>query len=108
VPLMFWDFSRRLAAGWFPPREGTRAMRQVLFHPLLARRLGMEVRLIDLSDELAELRDRGLPCTIVAASTDTLTPPSLCRRSTSARSCAPATLRSASAPRVRAGRHTSS
>jgi len=80
VPLMFWDFSRRLAACWFPPREGTRAMRQVLFHPLLARRLGMEVRAIDLSEELAELRDRGLPCTVVAASTDTLTPPSLCRR----------------------------
>ena len=80
VPLMFWDFSRRLAAGWFPPREGTRAMRQVLFHPLLARRLGMEVRVIDLSEELTELRDRGLPCTVLAASTDTLTPPSLCRR----------------------------
>ena len=80
VPLMFWDFSRRVAAGWFPPREAARAVRQVLFHPLLARRLGMEVRAIDLSEELEQLRDRGLPCTIVAASTDTLTPPSLCRR----------------------------
>jgi pimeloyl-ACP methyl ester carboxylesterase len=80
VPLMFWDFSRRVAAGWFPPREAARAVRQVLFHPLLARRLGMEVRAIDLSEELARLRDRGVPCTVVAASTDTLTPPSLCRR----------------------------
>ena len=75
VPLMFWDFSRRVAAGWFPPREAARAVRQVLFHPLLARRLGMEVRAIDLSEELEQLRDRGLPCTVVAASTDTLTPP---------------------------------
>ena len=75
VPLMFWDFSRRVAAGWFPPREAARAVRQVLFHPLLARRLGTEVRAIDLSEELEQLRDRGLPCTVVAASTDTLTPP---------------------------------
>ena len=52
VTLMFWDFSRRVAAGWFPPREAARAVRQVLFHPLLARRLGMEVRAIDLSEEL--------------------------------------------------------
>ena len=92
APLMFWDFSRRLAAGWFPPREGTRAMRQVLFHPLLARRLGMEVRVIDLSEELAELRDRGVPCTVVAASTDTLTPPSLCRRAPLAAPPGPARL----------------
>ena len=66
-------------AGWFPPREAARAIRQVLFHPLLARRLGIEVRTIDLSGELGQLRDRGLPCTVVASSTDTLTPPSLCR-----------------------------
>jgi pimeloyl-ACP methyl ester carboxylesterase len=80
VPLMFWDFSRRVAAGWFRPRDAARAVRQVLFHPLLAHRLGMEVRTIDLSEELAELRDRGVPCTVLAASTDTLTPPLLCRR----------------------------
>ena len=49
VPLMFWDFSRRVAAGWLPPRDAARAARQVVFHPLLARRLGMEVRAIDLS-----------------------------------------------------------
>jgi pimeloyl-ACP methyl ester carboxylesterase len=80
VPLMLWDFSRRVAAGWLPPRDAARAARQVVFHPLLARRLGMEVRAIDLSEDLARVRDRGLPCTVIAASTDTLTPPSLCRR----------------------------
>jgi len=80
VPLMLWDFSRRVAAGWFPLREAARSVRQVLLHPLLARRLGMEVRAIDLSEELECVRDRGVPCTVIAASTDTLTPPSLCRR----------------------------
>ena len=40
----------------------------------------MEVRAIDLSEELERLHDRGVPCTVVAASTDTLTRPSLCRR----------------------------
>jgi pimeloyl-ACP methyl ester carboxylesterase len=80
VPLMFWDFSRRVAAGWLPPRDAARAARQMVFHPLLARRLGMEVRAIDLSEDLARVRDLGLPCTVIAASTDTLTPPSLCRR----------------------------
>jgi pimeloyl-ACP methyl ester carboxylesterase len=80
VPLMFWDFSRRVAAGWLPPRDAARAARQVVFHPLLARRLGMEVRAIDLSEELERIRERRLPCTVISASTDTLTPPSLCRR----------------------------
>ena len=80
VPLMFWDFSRRVATGWMPLREAARATRQVLLHPLLARRLGLEVRAIDLSEELGRIRDRRLPCTVIAASTDTLTPPSLCRQ----------------------------
>ena len=41
----------------------------------------MEVRAIDLREELEQLRKRGLPCTeTVAASTDTLTPPSPRRR----------------------------
>jgi pimeloyl-ACP methyl ester carboxylesterase len=80
VPLMLWDFSRRVAAGWLSPREAAQAARQVVFHPLLARRLGMEVRALDLSDELKRLRDHRLPCTVIAASTDTLTPPSLCRQ----------------------------
>jgi pimeloyl-ACP methyl ester carboxylesterase len=79
LPLMLWDFSRRACSGWFPPGAAGRAVRRVVRHPRLARRLGNEVRRLDLADELSALRDRGVPCRVVAASSDTLTPPDLCR-----------------------------
>jgi pimeloyl-ACP methyl ester carboxylesterase len=78
VPLMLWDFGRRVAARWFPPGTARPAVGQVLRHPLLARRVGTEVRNLDLSPELGRLR--GIPCKVVATSTDTLTPPAMCRR----------------------------
>jgi pimeloyl-ACP methyl ester carboxylesterase len=80
VPLILWDFLRRLGGGWFPPGEAARSIRGVLSHPLFARRLGVDVRRLDLSAELGQVRERGIPCLVVATSTDTLTPPALCRR----------------------------
>ncbi len=80
VPLMLWDFTRRVCAGWFPRGSAARAVRQVALHPFLARRLGTQVRRLDLSTELEELHSRGIRCLVIGTRTDTLTPPALCRR----------------------------
>jgi pimeloyl-ACP methyl ester carboxylesterase len=80
IPAMFWDFTRHAAAGWFPPGEARRSVRQFVSHPRFARRLGLDVRRLDLTAEFRQLRERQVPCVVVAASTDTLTTPGLCRR----------------------------
>ena len=80
VPVMLFDFFRRLAAGWFPPGEASRSIRQVVFHPVAARRLGNDVRRSDLTGELARLRERHLRTAVVATSTDTLSTPAQCRQ----------------------------
>lgn len=80
VPLMLFDFFRRLAAGWFPPGEASRSMRQVVLHPVAARRLGNDVRRLDLTPELQATRERGIPSVVVGTTTDTLTTPAQCRR----------------------------
>jgi pimeloyl-ACP methyl ester carboxylesterase len=79
VPRILWDFSRRLATGWFPAGEASRSIRGVVFHPIASRRLGNTVRGLDLTAELRQIRDRGLRCTVVGTSSDTLVPPALCR-----------------------------
>jgi pimeloyl-ACP methyl ester carboxylesterase len=79
VPRMLFDFFRRLAAGWFPPGEAEKSMRQVVLHPIVARRLGNEVRALDLTAELGRLRERGLPARVIGTTTDTLTTPAQCR-----------------------------
>jgi pimeloyl-ACP methyl ester carboxylesterase len=80
VPVMLLDFFRRLAAGWFPPGEAEKSIRQVVLHPIVSRRLGIDVRLLDLTPELERLRGRNLATTVVATNSDTLTTPAQCRR----------------------------
>jgi pimeloyl-ACP methyl ester carboxylesterase len=80
VPVMLFDFWRRVAAGWFPPGHASRSVRRVVFHPVVARRLGNDVRRLDLTAELERLRERGVPAVVVGVSTDTLTTPAQCRR----------------------------
>ena len=78
--LMLLDFVRRVAAGWFPPGEASRAVRDVLVQPVSARRLGNDVRRLDLTPELGRLRARGIPAVVVGTTTDTLTTPRHCLR----------------------------
>jgi pimeloyl-ACP methyl ester carboxylesterase len=80
APLMLFDFLRRVACGWFPPREAARSAAQVLSHPRCALRLGRQARGLNLSEQLDQLRRQGIPCTVVGVRTDTLTPPELCRQ----------------------------
>jgi pimeloyl-ACP methyl ester carboxylesterase len=78
--LMVRDFARRLAGGWFPLREAAWSVSQTLARPGSAMRLGRTVRAFDLQDELRQVALRRIRCTVVAASSDTLTPPMLCKQ----------------------------
>ncbi len=78
--LCLHDFGFQLASGLYPLGPAARSVGSALAAPRAALRLAASVRTLDLSAELEELRRRGIPCTVVAAETDTLTPPELCRR----------------------------
>ena len=74
------DFGRQLATGVYPLTPAVASVGTTLAAPRAALRLARSVYALDLSLELAELRDRGIPCTVLAADSDTLTPPDHCRR----------------------------
>ena len=73
------DFARQLATGIYPVRPAVQSIGSALVAPRAAMRLARAVYALDLRRELAEFRSRGLPCTVLAAGTDTLTPPAHCR-----------------------------
>ena len=73
------DFTRQLVTGVYPVVPAVQSVGSSLAAPRAALRLARAVYALDLHDELAELRERGLPMTVLAAGTDTLTPPAHCR-----------------------------
>ena len=73
------DFASQLRSGLYPAVPAARSIGATLVAPRAALRLAGSVRSLDLSPELDELRRRGVPCTVVTADTDTLTPPAHCR-----------------------------
>ena len=74
------DFARQLATGVYPLAPAAASVATTLVAPRAALRLARSVYALDLSTELAALRGRGIPCTVLAADSDTLTPPDHCRR----------------------------
>lgn len=46
--------------------------------PRAAARLGLALRALDLEEEMAAVRDAGVPVSVIGCDTDTLTPPALC------------------------------
>jgi pimeloyl-ACP methyl ester carboxylesterase len=74
------DFGRQLAAGVYPLAPAAASVGTALAAPRAALRLARSVYELDLTPELAGLRDRGIPCTVLSADSDTLTPPDHCRR----------------------------
>jgi pimeloyl-ACP methyl ester carboxylesterase len=74
------DFGRQLVTGVYPLAPAAVSVGTTLVAPRAALRLARAVYALDLSRELAELRDRGIRCTVLAADSDTLTPPDHCRR----------------------------
>jgi pimeloyl-ACP methyl ester carboxylesterase len=74
------DFARQLATGVYPVGPAVESVGTALAAPRSALRLARAVYVLDLSSELATLRDRGVPSTVLSADSDTLTPPDHCRR----------------------------
>ena len=74
------DFGRQLATGVYPLAPAAASVGTTLVAPRAALRLARSVYALDLSAELVELRGRGISCTVLAADSDTLTPPDHCRR----------------------------
>src|SRR5262249_50833212 len=66
--------------GVYPLRPAVASAAASLVAPRAALRLARAVYALDLSPELAALRERGIPCTVLAAESDTLTPPAHCRK----------------------------
>ena len=73
------DFRRQVAAHVYPLADLTRALRGALAAPLATLRLAQAVRSLDLREQLAAVRHRGIRCDVVACVGDTLTPPDHCR-----------------------------
>jgi pimeloyl-ACP methyl ester carboxylesterase len=73
------DFGAQVVTGLYPLVEAVRLTRAALAAPNSALRLAQAVRRLDLRSELRSLRGKGVPCTVVAADTDTLTTPAHCR-----------------------------
>jgi pimeloyl-ACP methyl ester carboxylesterase len=74
------DFGRQLSTGVYPVGPAAASVVTTLAAPRAAHQLARAVYLLDLSSELAVLRDRGVPCTVLSAASDTLTPPEHCRK----------------------------
>jgi pimeloyl-ACP methyl ester carboxylesterase len=73
------DFVRQVAARLYPTGPALRAAGDALHAPRAAWRLMQVVRRLDLTAELDALRRRGVPCEVIACTTDTLTPTAHCR-----------------------------
>ncbi|MEI8105130.1 MAG: alpha/beta fold hydrolase [Actinomycetes bacterium] len=79
MPRSMLDFALQAFGGAYPSREAARATMSVLAAPRAALRLARTVRMLNLRDEFEQLRARELPCTVVGARSDTLTPTGHCR-----------------------------
>ncbi len=73
-------FAGQVARGRYPARELARVVSRAAAAPLAALRLARAAHDLDLSAELEPLRERGVPCTVVACRSDSLVTPALCRR----------------------------
>src|SRR5262249_44678308 len=73
-------FVRQVAARAYRPGEVVRTLRPALVAPQSALRLARAVRSLDLREQLAEVRRRGIRCDVVGCVTDTLTPVGHCHR----------------------------
>lgn len=79
MPLAGLAFVRQLLAGVYPVRPAVESALNVFAAPRAAIALAHEVYDLELRDELAEIRRRGIPTTVLSAMSDTLTTPAHCR-----------------------------
>jgi pimeloyl-ACP methyl ester carboxylesterase len=76
----FGSFARELLAGRFPLRVALEGAAEVMRAPRAALRVGTDVRRLDLTAAMEEVRRAGIPTTIVTAPSDTMVTPAAARR----------------------------
>jgi len=79
LPLAGLAFVRQLLAGVYPVRPALESAIGALVAPRSAVSLARDVYGLKLRDELAEVRRRGIPTTVISATSDTLTTCAQCR-----------------------------
>jgi len=77
------DFVRQLLDGLYPPSLVARGVLEVCRAPRSAVALARGLRALDLGAEMLRVRSAGTPAVVVGCTTDTLVPPSQCRRAAS-------------------------
>ena len=73
-------FVRQVAGRRYRPGHLARMLGRVAVSPISAHRLARAVHGLDLRPELRRFEVERVPCTVVGCSSDTLTPPTHCRR----------------------------
>jgi pimeloyl-ACP methyl ester carboxylesterase len=73
-------FAREIVRGRFPLRVALEGGLEVLRAPRAALRVGVDVRELDLSEAMEQVRRAGIPTTVVSALTDTMVTPAAARR----------------------------
>ena len=79
MPLAGLAFVRQLLAGVYPVRPAMESALGVFLAPRAALGLAHDVYRLELRDELEEIRRRGIPTTVLGATSDTLTTCEQCR-----------------------------
>jgi pimeloyl-ACP methyl ester carboxylesterase len=79
MPLAGLAFVRQFLTGVYPVRPALASAFGAAVAPRAAINVAREVYRLELSDELAEIRRRGIPTTVLSARSDTLTTCEQCR-----------------------------
>jgi len=79
LPLAGLAFVRQLLAGVYPVRPALESALGAVLAPRAAMSLAHDVYRLELRDELEEIRRRGIPTTVLSATSDTLTTCEQCR-----------------------------
>jgi pimeloyl-ACP methyl ester carboxylesterase len=74
-----YDFLRQLTSGIYPLRTALESVADTLAAPVAAHTLARAIYRLDLHGELEVLRRRGVPCSVITAAGDTMTPCAQCR-----------------------------
>jgi len=80
IPASIATFACQVVRRRYPTRELCRTLARTAASPRAALRLARTIHDLDLSSELEPLRSQGIPCTIIACTSDKLITPAHCRR----------------------------
>lgn len=74
------EFVGQAASRRFSPRDTLQSLAAFLLAPVATLRLGLAVRALDLSVQMAAVAEAGTPVAVIGCTSDTLVTPTHCRR----------------------------